>query len=412
MTGGSLRERCGINTNRNAETFVGIRCENGEIRVQFPMGYAFDGEDDRSLQRDIFLLLGAIRRTTARKESRLISGQTKEMQDAFPLHAYLAVLLDFFERGYYRERETVYRTAKRGKIHWGRTIRTVRPLVQGNEVLYLDFVTRQNKSSERELITRIHEYCVYESFAKAGWLFLSGMPERPKIPLQKKKFLTVLQDKLSHTFDDKNRRLFRCMIQILSYQGNADADGDFYYGTNRFEYVWERLIDEVFGTPDKSDFFPRTSWIIGDTVTAGSHLRPDTIMVYGGDSYVLDAKYYRYGVSLLPGDLPETASVHKQITYGEYIASQRRFAERYGEGMRIYNAFLMPYDASDPRFAGGQPLRRIGEAVSDWKGNQKSYERVQGILVDVKDLMRIAAGKDATACERLADCIRRHVDEG
>lgn len=208
-----------------------------------------------------------------------------------------------------------------------------------------------------------------------------------------------------------------------------------------------------------------------------------------------------------PGDLPESASVHKQITYGEYIDTQRRFAERYGEGLRIYNAFLMPYDASDPRFsdvsgsgeesgsaapvpgrdpepevagsapdpgapapaapapvpgrdpesevAGAAPgsaapapdgesagavpvpgrdsepevagavpdsagcvpgahppLLRIGEALSDWKRGRKSYERVQGILVDVKYLMRLAAGRDAQECERLAECIRRYADGG
>ena len=134
---------------------------------------------------------------------------------------------------------------------------------------------------------------------------------------------------------------------------------------------------------------------------------------------------------------------------------------------RSYNAFLMPYDASDPRFAGvsgsgeesgsavpcpdgesagamsgsavpcpgpngepGQkvasaapgpagslpgvhaPLLRIGEALSDWKRGRKSYERVQGILVDVKYLMRLASGRDVQECERLAECIRRYADGG
>ncbi len=489
MAGESLRERCSVNTNQDEETFVGIRRENGEIRVQFPLGYAPDMKDDRMLQRDIFLLLTTIRRTTAKMDSRLHLGQEGERRDAFPLQAYLAVLLDFFERGYYRERETVYRTAKRGKIHWGKTIKTMRPFVQEDEVLYLDFVTRQSKSSERELITRIHEYCVYESFVNAGWLFLSGVPQKPKIPLQKKKFLSVLHDRLTHTFDDKNRRLFRSMTEILSYRGNADGEDDFYYGTNRFEYVWERLVDEVYGIAEKTEFFPQTAWVIGNTVTAGSHLKPDTIMVCGSEIYVLDAKYYRYGATMRPGDLPESASVHKQITYGEYIDTQRRFAERYGEDLRIYNAFLMPYDASDPRFAGasgsgeesgsavpcpdgesagamsgsavpcpgpngepgqkvasaapgsavpcpgpngepGQkvasaapgpagslpgvhaPLLRIGEALSDWKRGRKSYERVQGILVDVKYLMRLASGRDVQECERLAECIRRYADGG
>lgn len=405
MTGGSLRERCVVNTNRNSETFVGVRCEGGEVRVQFPLGFGLS-EDERGLQRDIFLLLQTLRRTTEQRGSRIAGEAGRERREAFPMQAYLSVLLDFFERGYYREREHVYRTAKRGKIHWGRTIKTIRPLVQGQDVVYLDFVTRQSKNSESELITRIHEYCVYESFAKAGWLFLAGMPEKPGVRLQKQLFLHVLYRKLTQTFDDKNRRLFQSMIEILRYQGDPEAEGDFSYGTGRFEYVWERLIDQVYGVGNKEDFFPGTTWRIGGSVTPGSHLMPDTVMVYRGNVYVLDAKYYRYGATFRPGDLPESSSVHKQITYGEYIAMQRRFRERYGEGFQIYNAFLMPYHAADP----GQPLLRIGEAVSDWKSNEKSYERVQGILVDVKYLMQCRAGADAQECMRLADCIREYVD--
>lgn len=46
---------------------------------------------------------------------------------------------------------------------------------------YLNFVTRKNPVSENELITLIHEYCVYESFLKLGWLFTSSMPSKPRI---------------------------------------------------------------------------------------------------------------------------------------------------------------------------------------------------------------------------------------
>ena len=34
--------------------------------------------------------------------------------------------------------------------------------------------------------------------------------------------------------------------------------------------------------------------------------------------YILDAKYYRYGTTFFAGDMPETTSIQKQITYGEY----------------------------------------------------------------------------------------------
>ena len=33
-----------------------------------------------------------------------------------------------------------------------------------------------------------------------------------------------------------------------------------------------------------------------------------------------DAKYYKYGWTQLPKDLPSSSSINKQISYGEYIA--------------------------------------------------------------------------------------------
>lgn len=58
----------------------------------------------------------------------------------------------------------------KGKINWNRTIKTQKSYVQGTDVFYLDFVTKNDRVKENELITLIHEYCVYESFEQMGWL--------------------------------------------------------------------------------------------------------------------------------------------------------------------------------------------------------------------------------------------------
>lgn len=101
-------------------------------------------------------------------------------------------------------------------------------------------------------------------------------------------------------------------------------------------------------------------------------------------------------------DLPQSASINKQITYGEYVATQEKFKELHGEGFKVYNAFLMPFAAEDETC----PVVKIGEAHADWKSGNHTYETVHGILVDVKHLMKIGTREDEEEIERLAGMIK------
>ena len=48
----------------------------------------------------------------------------------------------------------------------------------------------------------------------------------------------------------------------------------------------------------------------------------------------------------------------------------------------------------------------IGEAVADWKQADKDYERVQGILIDVKKLMANSTKPNRQEIKKLSDAIK------
>lgn len=190
------------------------------------------------------------------------------------------------------------------------------------------------------------------------------------------------------------------MLAVILYKGDEKTEADYRYGTYRFEYVWEALIDKVYGINGKEEYFPKTYWSVDGIPHENACLEPDTIMIWDGNIYVLDAKYYKYGATKRISDLPESASINKQITYGEFIAEQEQFREKHGENYKVYNAFLMPYAQEN-----GEGLKNIGIAYSDWKTNIKSYENIQGILVDVKHLMYSSWGQNVEEIEKLIQCI-------
>ena len=406
MSDYSICDKCSINTNFDADTFVGIKCDSDGISVHFPLGFRVS-DDDRSLRKDILMLMSTIANTTARKDSET-NEQSKEYNaTVFPLQAYLYVIYDYFSRGFYKEREVIYTQAKQGKINWGRTIKTQKSFVSDNNVFYLDFVVKKNCIKENELITLIHEYLVYESFDKVGWLFTASKPSRPRIKYNERLFRGVLIDKITHTFNDRNKKLFQNMLSIIEYQGNNEAPSKFRYGTYRFEYVWEAIIDKVYGIKGKELYFPKTSWKLEGKEYDNACLEPDTIMIWNDNVYVLDAKYYKYGFTGHPGDLPESTSINKQITYGEYIAENEKFKELHGSNLSVYNAFLMPYDSHNPLWNSEDNLHFVGEAVSNWKDNSKAYHRIQGVMVDTKYIMSIAVTQDLREIEKLADLIEK-----
>lgn len=406
----SIRDRCKISTNVDNDTFVGIICENGDFSVHFPMGFHVS-EDDKELRKDILLLMNTISMTTNRKDSE-IQGKSYEFNDlGFPFQAYLDVVYDYYSRGYYKEQEVEYSVSKRGKIDWNRTIKTQKAYVQNTDVFYLDFVTKKSMVKENELITLIHEYCVYDAFINIGWIFTESLPQKPSIKYNQKLFRGIVHDKLQHTFNDRNRILLNSMLEIIEYLGNNGSNINYKYGTYRFEYVWEALIDRVFGIYEKEIYYPSTTWNLGsaqyqvDEKYDNSSLRPDTIMLYNGDIYVLDAKYYKYGIYGNPAFLPKSTDINKQITYGEYIAGQDKFKSLHGSDYKVYNAFLMPFDSLSKYWNSSNKIIGVGHASGNWKNNLKEYETVQGILIDLKYMMKVKICHDEEKIKLLSKII-------
>lgn len=375
MQQASLIDRCKVNTNWDEDIFVGLKCDGDDISIHFPLGFDIS-HDEKELRSDILLLLDTIRSTTSRKESEYVQGIKSYEQVSFPVQAYLEVIFDFYKRGYYKEIEVLYNVAKRGKINWNRTIKTQKAYIQDGNAYYLDFVTKNNSLQNDQMITLIHEYCVYESFDKIGWLFTNSMPQKPRIKFNYKMFKGILMDKIAATFNDNNKMLFRNLLAIIDYTGAGFSTRKFQYGTYRFEYVWESLVDKVYGISGKEEFFPKTYWNIDKNVVPNACLEPDTIMLCNNDVYVLDAKYYKYGATKRAVDLPESTSINKQITYGEYIDEQKSFRQKYGDNMKVYNAFLMPFNSQSDKWMTEDKVIRIGQAYGDWKTNLKSYEKV------------------------------------
>ena len=410
MSSNTLKDRINVVKHDTEEPFVGIKADGNEALVYFPLGYNLSETDDE-IRRDILQLFSILDDFNNPYEGFITEKSNEETVNAdFPLNAYMEVMRYYLENGYYTEVEPVYKTRERGKINWSKTIKQQKPFLSSNKKssryspVYTKFTVKLSTPDENKEITKIHQHCVRISFERIGWIFTSFMPIKPEGRLNKDRSLALLRSKLANTNNDNKKRLFQAMIEMIESVDEDEPNNRFHFGVKKFAKIWEGLIDNVFGTEDKTEYYPRAHWILeGKIDETNQPLQPDSIMhPKDSDNYfVLDAKYYRYGDSKYPEHLPQNTDINKQITYAEYLEISKRI-----KSDNIYNAFLIPFNMENKEtFHSNNPFINIGEAVSKWRKNNKRYEHIQGILVDTKFLMNSYKSNSASNIMELATVI-------
>ena len=448
-----LNEICSCESKANSETeFVGIRCEKTkedgalETGIIFPLGYFKDDTALRELPEEelrecvvnLFTVLSdRSLQEQIHQDSSVSTFAEEHGESEFPMVSYLNVIRNFLDFGYLDEKEILYKKGANGKINWGRTIKAVQPVIteDAQNLVYLDFIARKVSYNEDTLITQVHKFCVHDALVKLGFLFGIEPSEEPLLDFDYDLFCNAIHSKLAKTFNDRDLRLLADLARIVEYlAGHKTEDGktadDFYFGVNKFAPVWEAMVDKIFGTlPQgvaKDKFNPHLRWndgcrdekldeseeeiVLNDPKR--STLRPDTIMVMGEGVYILDSKYYKYGLTGVNSHLPGAESVCKQMAYAEYVETRLKEIPAFA-GMtsgNIYNAFIMPYcvDAGkwDEIAAVAElprndvyAMKRVGYIYGDWKDCKRPYHKIACILLDMKSVMRNYANNSAAQSE-------------
>lgn len=451
-----LNEICSCESKANSETeFVGIRCEKSkedgalETSIIFPLGYFKDDSALRELPEEelrecvvnLFTVLSdPSLQEQIHQDSSVSTFAEEHGESEFPMVSYLNVIRNFLDFGYLDEKEILYKKGANGKISWGRTIKAVQPVITEDpqNLVYLDFIARKVSYNEDTLITQVHKFCVHDALVKLGFLFGIEPTDEPLLDFDYDLFCNAVNSKLSKTFNDRELHLLSDLARIIEYLAghkteNGKTANEFYFGVNKFAPIWEAMVDRIFGTVSREEkrakYNPHLKFVKPDDTTDGtsyqeavdfsaeykrSTLRPDTIMALPSGVFILDSKYYKYGLTGFYFHLPGAESVCKQMAYAEYVESNwNKIFET--EQKPIYNAFIMPCcrDTVKEKFPKAIfsendqfSMCRTGYIYGDWKNREKPYHKIACILLDVKSVMRHYA-PSAEARRALMEMITR-----
>lgn len=399
------------------DNFVGLKYQKNKINIYLPLGYDMtvfktDQDLNSSQKVDLLLLLKTISLVKSLYNSKTDFGEDTGDNNEIPFNSFIWMISDYFNNGLYQEIDKRYAQKAHGKINWKRTLNSEHYFTN-NSVIFINpfYETNVQKSS---IITELNNYCLHKSVEYIGFLF--GNIILPECNLKEsfvkdnlRYYIDILNKELSKSFNDRKKLLITHIKRILEMNFDDSFENQATYGTRRYEYAWEKMVNSTLGSKiDISKFFPNAYWNIkGKKQEDCSKLRPDSIYIDRkyNKLYILDAKYYKYGITGNISDLPHTDSIQKQITYGDHISNHY---EIYGfEKNNIYNAFIIPFNRHSEPFLSEDNMKYMGYANSAWRDKTqfRNYERISLLLIDMKYMIDCFYEKEKVDLENLITLI-------
>ena len=376
-----------INFVEKSTDFVGIKLNKDEIEIYVPQ--VFRKEED--YKRDLLLFLNSISLAKTVEFEKIKKGNKESL--IWPFDSYLWMIKDYLENGYYYNLEKKYSNSYNGKIEWKKTLRNL-PIYSGGNIIYDKLVTSK-MSASNDMIAQIYKLCLKQSIDRIGWLYNYNLYVEVQQLVSTTEMISIVQKELLNTFDDIKRTRFNHMLKILKVaDGDNVVSSSSTYGIENYYYVFETMVDMLFNgiKDDKKKYNPNGYWKLNNKKEKiASSLRPDTILKRNGATYILDAKMYQYGVTHNTNDLPETQSIQKQITYGDYVCNTIK-------DKKVRNAFILPYNKELKEFKNDEDVLKyndgnlayFGYARTDWRedNNFKDYDHVYAYGIDFNYLLR------------------------
>ena len=379
-------------TGATDDSFVGLKIKGNQINFYYPESYHFECKDGDYDTQSILNLLKTINiaKTHSKETNTLYNSHNSEGE--FALYSYLWIIRDWLNNGFYINREKEYKLNQNGRVNWKRTLNQ-QPIVSNGNIIYNNIVV-EVKSNVDNIILEIHKYCVKKSLDYIGWIFnlnSKSIQTRKFTESLKAQYKQALKMELDKTFDDIKKLRLTHMLNVVFGLDAYNDSKEFVYGVDSYHYIFERMIDSIFGTEkDLSKFNPKASWRLVKNdyeEKNATKLRPDTILIKDDSTYILDSKFYRFGFTGDESDLPETTSIQKQITYGDYLLELNKNKEVSVNS--IYNAFILPYDKLSNSFGFSKNIEYIGYAKTEWNSKEKSHQFVYSFLIDLHHVVKV-----------------------
>lgn len=360
--------------------FVGIKIENDNVKLFIPQVFR---EEKENIKNDRLLFLKSLALAKTFDKQSVKKGNDAN-NDVWPIDSYLWIIRDFLENGYYYNREKIYSRSNSGKIDWKRTLKQT-PIYSDGNIIYDKMITSKISASN-DIVAQTYRLCLKQSVDRIGWLFDYNFYVEIQQMFSISAMVSAIRKELNQTFDDIKKLRYNHLLKILNNtEGNKMISSVCSYGITNYYYVFETMVDSIFGgiSTNKSKYNPSGHWhLTGGRTGKASELRPDT------------------------------QSLQKQITYGDYVHNTIK-------DEHVRNAFILPYNKELEVFKNDDSLLRYSEnnlvyfgyADVDWRKDNKveDYDFIHTFGIDFNYLLRNYKVADTNMIAELCASIEEKV---
>lgn len=393
-----------------SNSFVGIKIDEGIVKVFVPRVF----REDEDWKKDIRLFLKSIEIAKTKNTENINKG-SNNTDNVWPIDSYLWLINDYLENSLYYNREKKISRSNSGKIEWKRTLQQV-PIYSDGNIIYDQLITSK-MTPANDMITHIYKLCLRQSIDKIGWLFNYDFHIQIDQIVSIKEMIMRVRKELNETFDDIKRIRFNHMLNILkTTEGDNMLSSHYSYGITNYYYVFETMVDMLFDGitgDEKKKYDPNGYWQLnGQNRFLASRLRPDTILKRNDKTYILDAKMYQYGAMHDRSKLPETQSLQKQITYGDFVSNNLM-------DKNIRNAFILPYNKCLKSFINDPDAMKyndsnlvyFGYAYVDWRDDEdfQDYDNIYAFGIDFNYLLNNYKNPDYEIINQFCKVIEENI---
>lgn len=434
---------------RGGKGFVGLRFSGNKVEICYPESFRWANPNGRDLSKvidlaeadvytefseDIQMLLRSLMLAKKRSDETKEINDTFVSEQPFALQAYLWMVRDYLDNGMYVNREKTFEKNRSGQISWKKTMRQ-QPMISGNSIVFQDYIAAV-KSPQENLLVEIYRFCLKKSIYLIGWLFnisaaafgIRALSELELAEGKKQQYIYAVTSELHKTFDNVKQARLKNMLRVLTGL-NKSENGALVFGVKSYAYVFECLVDSVFGTDRASDYYPHAAWRLSETVSEESEdcpdedteketskLRPDSILIRDGKCVIIDSKLYRFPFEgWLSGKidgLPGTSSIMKQIVYGDQIYSMAERQKLPFSKKEIYNCFVIPFDKTATTPESSELVRTVSATASWWRPKKRNYDQIIVFLIDMRSLLRSWSSqnyqeKQRNLIEQITSCLKK-----
>jgi len=389
--------------------FVGIKIENGKTKIFFPYGYPIDeltNEEEKEQKKQIRYLMYSICESKIKTN---IYSKSSDIDGTDFLYDCIFLVEDYLNNGLYQERKKTESLNTNGRVNWKKTLTNQTPMINFDNGKVCSVYFNNLYKNKTTKFDNIYTYLEIEALKIAknviGFLYPDFYIKNSGIS-NPEDLIPILKNKMIHTFNDREKRLFDSIINIIMDNKNNISPHSIRLGTTNYEVVWERMLRKVYGNADESRFFPKTTYVLKNKISGKletkivSNMMPDLLFVSKDtkEYYVIDAKYYAYCENYHNvNSLPKSDSISKQIIYQQKIEEQLISRNIYSEEeikkyKPVKSMFILPYNKNTIQIDDYLPtsifnLSFKGFGTIEAKGINNRLFKIGLAFKDTKDLI-------------------------